>query len=45
MSDILKDRNELLEAVKAPDRRKKQPINFVLIFKNFYGPLVKRSNP
>lgn len=28
MSNILNDRNELLEAVKAPDLKKKQPSNF-----------------
>lgn len=40
MSNILNDRNELLEAVKAPDRKKKQPSNFALYAALIFANLV-----
>lgn len=40
MSNLLNERNELLEAVKAPDRKKKQPSNFALYAALIFANLV-----
>lgn len=40
MSNLINERNELLEAVKAPDRRKKQPSNFALYAALIFANLV-----
>lgn len=40
MSNLIQERNELLEAVKAPDRKKQQPTNFALYAALIFANLV-----